>query len=842
MSVSRVFGGARVRASVAVRVLLALALVAGALTVVATSEPGGADCPVPVSGHWKGSWISESDAGTSGIEADLVFDGGAVSGRVDFVDGLPDFGAVTGTESCGSIFLDSVGTAAVLNGTLEANGTIASGTYSGSGDGGTWSAVAYLVPDPGYITTIAGRGNVDSAGDGDWATNADFVGIDGLAVDLDGNLVVSDSEACNIRVIARATGTFYGQAMVAGHVYRIAGGVTCASSGDGGPALEAELNEPRDVDVDPLSGDILVADTAGGAVRLIAVGNHTRYGQSLLAGNIYTIAGNGTAGSWNDGNGGPATSAGIGAPVGVAVDAAHNVAFADPSNHVVRRVTSDGIIDGFAGNGSEGDDGDGGPATGAGLFGPYAVAYDEHGNLAIGMDLGVRLVVDHDQTIFGQDFEAGNIYGIRDCSCTVRGIDVDPQGNLVFASDDMIDVLAAAEGDYYGTHILAGWPATIAGSGTWGFAGDGGPAVDARFDAPLDVSSDLDGNVFIADTYNDRIREIGSVWDPPSPVAIEVTQTVAPTTVGSGAAASWVLSVTNTGAEPAVGVVAQLDPGAGTAGAVDQFETSTGGSCAMTPDGGTCFIGTVAVGETETASGAVVAQGVSAPGSFTVSGGAYVNQIGGPFTEADAVVVQVRAPAQLPPGSSSGMASGTAQPGVIFQTSTKAPDAATPVRIQMKLPRRVAADSIGPGPMALGGRTAALVSYRPAARLQAATVPATPVPMSLTTTADEATTFCDGVCDGDVINVSPFSNYNDRKRPAKLVVTWDVSKKGAGISSKIYKRGDSKQSPRTILPTCAKAKTGYTNLPCVSKRKQMKTGDVQFTLLLLSGDPKFGRR
>jgi hypothetical protein len=135
-------------------------------------------------------------------------------------------------------------------------------------------------------------------------------------------------------VVAGKTGTFYGQAMTAGNIYTVAGDGTGGFSGDGGPATSAELNFPEAVAVDA-AGNLIIADANNFRVRVVAAGTGTFYGQAMTAGNIYTVAGDGTAGF--SGDGGPATSAGIDFPAGVTVDSHGGLLILD--NRRVRRVT-----------------------------------------------------------------------------------------------------------------------------------------------------------------------------------------------------------------------------------------------------------------------------------------------------------------------------------------------------------------------------------------------------------------------------------------------------------------------------------------------------------------------
>ena len=136
---------------------------------------------------------------------------------------------------------------------------------------------------------------------------------------------------------AARTGTFYATAMTAGDTYTVAGDGTAGFSGDGGRATRAELNVPHGATADR-AGNLVIADTGNNRVRVAAAAAGTFYGRAMLAGHIYTVAGNGTAGF--SGDGGPATGAELNQPGDVAVDAAGNLVIADTANLRVRVVAA----------------------------------------------------------------------------------------------------------------------------------------------------------------------------------------------------------------------------------------------------------------------------------------------------------------------------------------------------------------------------------------------------------------------------------------------------------------------------------------------------------------------
>jgi hypothetical protein len=149
----------------------------------------------------------------------------------------------------------------------------------------------------GQLTTPAGDGAPGPFDDGAPA-NATTLNTCAVTVDPQGNLVVAANGA-QVAVVAASTGTFYGQPMTAGDIYTIAGTGKEGFSGDGGPATAAELSKPAAVSVDS-AGNLAIADPASNRVRVVAASSGTFYGQAMTAGDIYTVAGNGSAGFSGD--------------------------------------------------------------------------------------------------------------------------------------------------------------------------------------------------------------------------------------------------------------------------------------------------------------------------------------------------------------------------------------------------------------------------------------------------------------------------------------------------------------------------------------------------------------
>jgi trimeric autotransporter adhesin len=390
----------------------------------------------------------------------------------------------------------------------------------------------------GDIYTVAGNGTQGFSGDGGAAISAELGDPNDVVTDGAGNLVIADTSNSRIRVVAASTGTFYGQAMTAGDIYAVAGTGIAGSSGTGGPATSAELDEPQGVTVDG-SGNLVIADSMNNRVRVVAASTGKFYRKAMTAGDIYSIAGNGTIES--SGDGGPATAAELLAPEGVAVDGTGNVLIADTSNSSIRVAAAStgtfygqgmtaGDIYTVAGTGKRAFAGDGGPASSAALRSPYGIATDSAGDLVIAdtFNSRARMVAGHTGTFFGQAMTAGDIYTIAGngkvgfagdggpaTSAKLgkpEGTAVDGAGNLVIAdtNNNRIRVVAGASGTFYGQAMTAGDIYTVAGTGGAGFSGDGGPATGAELSLPQDVTVDGTGNLVVADTGNAAIRVVAA--------------------------------------------------------------------------------------------------------------------------------------------------------------------------------------------------------------------------------------------------------------------------------------------------------------------------------------------
>jgi uncharacterized protein (TIGR03437 family) len=331
----------------------------------------------------------------------------------------------------------------------------------------------------GTITTFAGNGVAGDSGDGGPATFAEFAQPSGLALDSRGDLFIADEN--RVRMVSQS-----------GIITTVAGNGTPGYSGDGGPATSAQLKYPRGLAVDG-QGNLLIADFSNGRVRKVTPD-----------GIITTIAGGGAS---STGDGGPATSVALFEPVGVAVDSLGDVFIAEMLANRIREVSTGGTITTIAGTGRAGVSGDGGPAANALIYGPESVAVDGLGNIFIS-DQSSRIREIAASGIINTVAGGGNLGAAAGGAAAAaqlgmpNAVAVDAEGNLFIADQTANRVWKVSQDGTIGT---------AAGTGAAGYSGDGGQAASATLSGPMGVAFDRQGDLFISDVGNQRIRRVSPI-------------------------------------------------------------------------------------------------------------------------------------------------------------------------------------------------------------------------------------------------------------------------------------------------------------------------------------------
>ncbi len=192
----------------------------------------------------------------------------------------------------------------------------------------------------GRLTTVAGTGIAGFSGDGGLATAADLDDPSGLATDPTGDLLIADTANCRVRIVSATSGDHDEVVVGTGRIATVAGTGICGSSGDGGPARQAQVWDPGALATDT-AGDLFVADQGNRTVRVLAPLTTTVLGTTVNAGDLTTVAGEGSYGPYLiDGIGAVGETAELNFPSGLAVDRAGNVLVADGESQVIRQVAN----------------------------------------------------------------------------------------------------------------------------------------------------------------------------------------------------------------------------------------------------------------------------------------------------------------------------------------------------------------------------------------------------------------------------------------------------------------------------------------------------------------------
>jgi len=537
--------------------------------------------------------------------------------------------------------------------------------------------IVYRVSPAGVLTILAGTGADGYLGDGGSAITAELNAPAGLAVGSDGSVYIADSGNNAIRRVLQGvittvfdvtvptgvaalggslyiaasnyagtiytpfagvpsaldvavdalgdvyftTGQFVVEITVAGATNIIAGsGLSLYYGGDGGPASEARFHTPSGIASDG-EGNKYIADTANNRVREVT-----------LAGSITTIAGTGTAGA--DGDGAAATLATLNSPESVAIDAQNNIYIADTGNNKVRKITPDGNISTVVDN----------------LAAPEYVAVDASGNLYVadtGNDRVLQITPSGTTNVFAQVLKPAAVLldssGNAWISELTRISEVSPSGDLTPIVDNLKTprgLAFAANGELLiaetGTNLIRGWTSagglvTVAGTGTVGYSGDGGPASAAQLNAASDLVVDATGVVWLADTGNNCIRTMtpsSSTGVPPAQQLSSLTIVNAASLVSGGIAPGEIITIFGSGFDPKQTQLS-FDGNAATTFYIGANQINALAPASLTPGAITQISISVDGANAASATANVVA---AAPGIFTVASGtgqaAAINQDG----------------------------------------------------------------------------------------------------------------------------------------------------------------------------------------------------------------------
>jgi hypothetical protein len=465
------------------------------------------------------------------------------------------------------------------------NNVLATQLLAGSATG----SVGVFVP--GIINTVAGDFNWVYVADGRTATSSPIFLPFGVAVDAAGDLIIADSSNNRIRRVDAGSGL----------MSTVAGNGIVGSTGDGGPATSATIDNPTSVALDP-AGNIYFSDSGNDAIRRV----------DAFTGLISTVAG--TLGKHGyTGDNGPATSASFNSPNGISFDPNGNLYIADTGNHAIRVVNPSGIIATVAGTGTAGFSGDNGPATRAQLNAPWSATPIPPSTP--GVDVGFYIADQNNNRIRAVD-ASGNITTIAGTNGGYSG-DTGPATSAQLS--EPASVLVDVAGNIYiadsGNNVVrrinpqTAIITTFAGNNSESFTGDGGPANKAGFYGPYAFALDTQGNLYIADVFHNRIREVAANTAILNYPVMRVDRVSAPLTqtIENDGNAPLDITLLN----PVL--YAQFDPGTTTCGTATPIASLD--QCAVGLDFAPTVTGTLVTGEADIDSNAG-----NSPGKITLTG------------------------------------------------------------------------------------------------------------------------------------------------------------------------------------------------------------------------------